>query len=58
MIEYICEIGDGILPIQELIRCKECVNHDERGRCLIWECFKTEDEYFCADGKRKEYETD
>lgn len=24
MIEYICKIGDGILPIQELIRCKDC----------------------------------
>jgi hypothetical protein len=24
MIEYICEIGDGMLPIQELIRCKDC----------------------------------
>ena len=24
MIEYICEIEEGMIPVRELIRCKDC----------------------------------
>ena len=24
MIEYICEIDEGMIPVRELIRCKDC----------------------------------
>ena len=50
---------DTVLPSEyygygtPLILCKECEYHDE-GRCENWEYYKTEDDYFCADGKRKE----
>ena len=26
MIEYICEIDEGMIPVRELIRCRDCKN--------------------------------
>ncbi len=38
---------------EPIIRCKDCKYHDY-GRCENWEYCKTEDDYFCKDGERKE----
>lgn len=60
MIEYICEIGDGMLPIQELIRCKDCKHKNEYGYCTVYLNFHhlTADMDYCSDAERKDDETD
>lgn len=46
-------------PEQELIRCKDCKHRDPEdkkcdfGHDILWELPRP-DEWFCADGKRKE----
>lgn len=63
MIEYICEIGDGILPIQELIRCKDCKHYYEKewvvGKGSYTTCWyqtiaNAQPNDFCSRAERKE----
>jgi len=40
----------------EIVRCKDCKKHGDI-TCSLWTDaveFETEDDWFCADGKRKE----
>lgn len=53
MIEYICEIEEGMIPVKELIRCKDCENHGTRtNMCDIWHRHTNGDGY-CHRAKAK-----
>ena len=70
MTEYICkkEISGGIglrmeyVPIQELVHCKDCKHFgryygdSKKGVCEKLNIIGRLEEWFCADGKRKEGE--
>lgn len=46
MIEYICEIEEGMIPVKELIRCKDCENHRNRtNMCDIYHVHKNGNGY-------------
>jgi hypothetical protein len=70
MKEMIARVGDKImqsgiwsvcLTSEELVRCKDCKHRDpEDGKCdsghgIIWNLPRPDD-WFCADGERKEGE--
>ena len=51
---------DTIIDLQptvdavEVVRCKDCVERNEQGRCFIMECTYTEPDGYCHYGKRRE----
>lgn len=71
MSEMICkrEITGGIgleyeyMPVQELVRCKDCINRGNPKKCLVahigdvmsvpYFCVDNNGDFYCADGKRE-----
>jgi len=65
MAEWIVELGDGFPEIKkmtELVRCKDCKHffRDDNGNVVVYRCElnheNMRDEFFCADGERREDE--
>jgi len=42
------------LALKSIVRCKDCEYHDEEDGRNFCDCGNRPDDWFCADGKRKE----
>ena len=47
-------VGVGFRQMTELVRCKDCKNYDGDGTCLKIGIAMLTDDWFCADGERKD----
>ena len=54
--QAITEIGQMIADTPEVVRCKDCKHRNRLAYCPLCGVMVTPDDYFCADGERKETE--
>ena len=63
MKEYIIKVNTSgkladeclnVLDAKEIVRCKDCKYHDKEKDINFCDCGNRPDDWFCADGERKE----